>query len=178
MFYATNGRNGTTATSLTNTTISGNTAPSASALYVGYVLPQFHSTPSTNTITLTNTIVSGTVARQTSGSATDTNEKLNASSSVFDDAPTTGAGNTVNGTNTGNFFATDPLLGPLQDNGGATATMALTVGSPAIDTALAASCPSLDQRGFPRLGSCDIGAFEYQGDRIFANSFEDGEAYR
>jgi hypothetical protein len=22
-------------------------------------------------------------------------------------------------------------------------------------------CPSTDQRGFPRLGACDIGAFEY-----------------
>ncbi len=64
------------------------------------------------------------------------------------------------------FAATDlvgisPVLGPLQDNGGPTHTMALLPGSPAIDTGNT-SCEPFDQRGLPRpLGaSCDIGAFE------------------
>lgn len=57
----------------------------------------------------------------------------------------------------------DPMLAPLADTGGATATFALVPGSPAIDAA-GASCPSLDQRGQPRpaRAACDAGAFEAQ----------------
>jgi hypothetical protein len=62
----------------------------------------------------------------------------------------------------------DPLLGPLQDNGGPTQTMALLAGSPAIDAGDNTNAPDWDQRGegFPRIvnGIIDIGAFEYQGD--------------
>ncbi len=53
----------------------------------------------------------------------------------------------------------DPLLGPLQDNGGGTATMALGAGSPAIGAGT--NCPALDQRGKSRTGSCDLGAVEH-----------------
>jgi hypothetical protein len=52
----------------------------------------------------------------------------------------------------------DPLLGPLQDNGGTTKTMALMAGSPAIGAG--AGCPATDQRGQPRTGACDIGAYQ------------------
>jgi hypothetical protein len=57
---------------------------------------------------------------------------------------------------------TDPLLGPLQNNGGFTRTMALLPGSSAIDSGYAADCPAADQRGVarPRGSGCDIGAFE------------------
>jgi hypothetical protein len=58
----------------------------------------------------------------------------------------------------------NPLLGPLQDNGGPTQTMALQPGSPAIDLVptLAAQCPATDQRGVsrPASGACDAGAYE------------------
>jgi hypothetical protein len=39
--------------------------------------------------------------------------------------------------------------------------MALPFGSPAIHAANAATCPATDQRGKPRAGGCDIGAFQY-----------------
>lgn len=63
---------------------------------------------------------------------------------------------------------TDPLLGPLQDNGGLTWTHALLWGSPAIDAGDNAQCPPTDQRGITRpfdgnwdgLAVCDIGSFE------------------
>jgi hypothetical protein len=70
-----------------------------------------------------------------------------------------------------NFFALDrfgtiaaplnPLLGPLQFNGGPTPTMALLAGSPAIERGKPESTPT-DQRGFPRVSGSfpDAGAFE------------------
>ncbi len=63
----------------------------------------------------------------------------------------------------------DPVLGPLQDNGGPTWTMALGPGSAAIDAADDAICAAdpvnnLDQRGVtrPQGAHCDIGAYERQ----------------
>ena len=58
---------------------------------------------------------------------------------------------------------TDPMLGPLQDNGGPTFTHELLTGSPAIDAVpVGAACSSTDQRGVsrPQGAACDIGAFE------------------
>jgi predicted outer membrane repeat protein len=59
----------------------------------------------------------------------------------------------------------DPLLGPLDDNGGPTLTMALLPGSPVIDAGNDANCPSTDQRGIlrPQGAHCDIGAVEMEG---------------
>ncbi|NCF23691.1 MAG: hypothetical protein GWP60_04075, partial [Gammaproteobacteria bacterium] len=58
----------------------------------------------------------------------------------------------------------DPVIGPLQDNGGPTLTHGLLPGSPAIDTANPAFCPPTDQRGVPRPpgGGCDVGSFEFE----------------
>jgi hypothetical protein len=55
----------------------------------------------------------------------------------------------------------DPLLGPLQDNGGPTETRALLAGSPALDAVVSRRlCRNPDQRGEPRTDPCDIGAYE------------------
>ena len=65
--------------------------------------------------------------------------------------------------NVGDMDNTDPLLGPLADNGGPTLTCGLLPGSPAINTGdPACPPPDTDQRGFPRPEGirCDIGAFE------------------
>jgi predicted outer membrane repeat protein len=63
--------------------------------------------------------------------------------------------------------AVDPLLGVLEDYGGPTLTIPLQTDSPAIDAA--ASCPISDQRGYPRDGPCDIGAYEFGGGIIITN---------
>jgi hypothetical protein len=70
--------------------------------------------------------------------------------------------NTCNLTQPNDLPATLPLLGPLQNNGGWTATHALLPGSPGIDNGDTGTCPTGDQRGFPRpIGpACDIGAYE------------------
>jgi hypothetical protein len=62
----------------------------------------------------------------------------------------------------------NPQLGALQNNGGATQTLALLPGSPAIDAgdpaATGTAAPATDQRGLPRVvnGVIDIGALEVQ----------------
>ncbi len=63
---------------------------------------------------------------------------------------------------------TNPKLGPLQNNGGATWTHALLLGSPAVDAGTNSGCPATDQRGVARpvdgngdgTAMCDIGAVE------------------
>ena len=71
-------------------------------------------------------------------------------------------------TGPGDQINTDPMLGPLQDNGGPTFTHALLPGSPAIDAGDPSFTPppSLDQRGCPfsRVfnSRIDIGSFEAQ----------------
>jgi len=71
-------------------------------------------------------------------------------------------------TGPGDQINTDPILGPLQDNGGPTFTHELLPGSPAIDAGDPSSTPppSFDQRGpgFDRVsgGRIDIGSFEVQ----------------
>lgn len=71
--------------------------------------------------------------------------------------------------NSNDLSGIEPKLGPLQDNGGPTLTQALMPG-PAINGGNPEGCIdnlgnplNTDQRGMPRVGRCDIGAFEYQG---------------
>jgi hypothetical protein len=68
-------------------------------------------------------------------------------------------------TGAGSLNNTDPLLGPLADNGGSTQTMALLPGSPAIDAAVPQPGINTDQRGTLRpFGLApDIGAYEWNG---------------
>jgi len=76
-------------------------------------------------------------------------------------------------TNTTDQINTDPMLGPLQDNGGPTFTHALLRGSPAIDKGKNLSASATDQLGQPRTydhpaipnaaggDGTDIGAVEF-----------------
>jgi len=72
---------------------------------------------------------------------------------------------------TGDLNDVNPLIGPLQNNGGLTFTHALLSGSPAIDSGNPAGCKdqdgnllTTDQRGItrPQGTRCDIGAFELE----------------
>jgi len=66
-------------------------------------------------------------------------------------------------TGTNDQINTEPQLGPLANNGGATQTHALLSVSPAINTGNDALAPPVDQRGYFRLGASDKGAFEFGG---------------
>ncbi|MCP4425842.1 MAG: hypothetical protein GY803_15220 [Chloroflexi bacterium] len=63
-------------------------------------------------------------------------------------------------TSAGDLPNENPLLGSLQNNGGPTLTHALLPDSPAIDAGLPTSCSATDQRGWSRVGICDIGSYE------------------
>ena len=83
----------------------------------------------------------------------------------------------VNYAEEGNLYATDPLLGPLADNGGPTWTNAIAANSPARDAVIWIQYYTVtDQRGFVRRQRGDtvpdIGAYEYGADRLFANGFD------
>lgn len=81
----------------------------------------------------------------------------------------------ISGISTGNLLGVDPVLGPLQNNGGQTLTHALLSSSPAIDAGDPGGCldhnnalVTTDQRGYARpidgdgngSSRCDMGAFE------------------
>jgi parallel beta-helix repeat protein len=139
---------GRSSCTLTNTTLSGNTASEGSAVSSFGVLP----------VTLTNSVVDGDCTQLEGGEVAWTSGGYNIESSgdtcILDE-----------GTDQVDVSAEDLMLGPLQDNGGATMTHALGAGSVAIDVIPAEMCEvDEDQRGEPRPGGamCDVGAFEVQ----------------
>jgi hypothetical protein len=109
-------------------------------------------------LNLTNTIVAGNTAGY--GSDIDGAVSTADHNVVGDGSASTGIVNGVNG----NIVGVNALLGPLQNNGGPTETMALLAGSPAIGHADATKAPTADERGVKRLDepgeTTDIGAFE------------------
>lgn len=124
---------------LTNVTITGNSAAQGGAIY----------NDNGSHTTIVNSILYGNIG----GEISDYSGTSTVSYSIVQG----GYAGTEN-------LDVDPLLGPLQDNGGFTQTMALGSGSPAIDAGDDANCPDIDQRGVarPQGSHCDIGAYEYE----------------
>ena len=145
---------------LNNVTIAGNTAGTSAAGGFGAGFEGF--------VTASNTIFSGNtlVGTPNDCGGTLTSAGYNLIKSTV--------GCTITGVTTGNIIGQDAQLAPLTDNGGATQTLALLPGSPAINAGNPAvpgsggnACTVSDQRGVsrpqPASGRCDIGAFESQG---------------
>jgi predicted outer membrane repeat protein len=142
---------------LTNCTLSLNSATTGGGIWV-------NPANGGGILNLINTIVAG----NTAGTGPDIYGHVAlADHNLVGDV--TGSSGIVNGVN-GNIAGgngnpvINPLLGPLQNNGGPTQTMALLPGSPAIGKANNSKAPATDQRGLPRLDELgeltDIGAFE------------------
>jgi hypothetical protein len=167
---------------ISNSTISGNTAAGNSFKGPGYGGGVFNYAGST--ATLNNSTFSGNGSNFgggicNNGSAEVQNTIFNAGASgenIFNaggivtsdgyNISSDGGGGLLNGP--GDQINTNPLLSPLQDNGGRTLTHALLPGSPAIDAGNPSFTPPpfYDQRGtrFLRVynGRLDVGSFEVQ----------------
>ena len=176
---------------LENTTVSGNTAENGTQFGADGRGGGIHTS---STVTLANATIANNQAGRgggvfgASGSTITLRNTIVAANSAsvatnnFAATPTSQGYNLL-GENPGGLAATDivnsnPLLGPLANNGGPTQTHALQSGSPAIDAANPATpgsgspaCEATDQRGETRpqdgdgdsTARCDIGAFEKVG---------------
>jgi hypothetical protein len=150
---------------LTNVTFHNNSAPTGGGMYNDGSLP-----------TLTNVTFSGNTATSSTGGMYNTYSNPYIYNSVFWNngseiynnfsnptiADSIVSGGCPSSSTCTHIINANPLLGPLQDNGGFTQTMALGPGSPAIDAGNDANCPSTDQRGVtrPQGSHCDMGAYE------------------
>lgn len=117
------------------------------------------------TITITNSTIASNSGAGLSRSGITLRNTIVANNTTNCADPVTDGGNNLQfpGSSCGTFTSANPLLSSLANNGGPTQTMALSAGSPAINAGNSALCPATDQRGSPRVGTCDIGAFEFQG---------------
>jgi predicted outer membrane repeat protein len=98
----------------------------------------------------------------------------NCAGTITSDGYNLSSDSTCNFSGRGDLNGKNPKLGALGNNGGPTQTMALQIGSPALDAGNPAGCRDFrgnllktDQRGLPRPGggettSCDMGAYESQ----------------
>jgi parallel beta-helix repeat protein len=163
---------------MTNVTVSGNAAD-----YGGGVSNTVDPLTIVNSTIASNTVTTGSAGPggiQNYGLITFTNtilaynQNANCYNPLGDPLTSNGhnldSGDTCGFSATGDITDTNPLLGPLQDNGGDTWTHALLKGSPAIDMGTNTGCPPTDQRGVSRpvdgdldgTATCDIGAYEYE----------------
>lgn len=116
---------------------------------------------SNNVVSVGNTIIAGNVAPPPG--APDASGPYNSQGSNLVGNGSGSTGFTASGDQVGtNGAPIDPKLDTLKNNGGATDTMALLVGSPAINAGNDAIAPPTDQRGVGRAGKSDIGAYEFQ----------------
>jgi parallel beta-helix repeat protein len=172
-----------------NSTLSGNTAAQGGAIFSGRgnyddpALVVVHSTLSSNSAQdgggiyfergmarLQSTLVAGNSGTSANPDlrGTFTSDGHNLIGNV---GTATGFVNGQNGdiVGGGGNPVVDPLLGPLQDNGGPTRTYQPLAGSPVIDAGDNAGAAVTDQRGAPRIldgnndgtAAADIGAVEY-----------------
>ena len=158
---------------IVNSTFSGNSAPRGGGIYNEF----------DNTVTLTNSTFANNSAALNGSSIFNDDGIVNLQNTIIADSsghncagspavnPSSGVNlstDTSCGAASSSLIIDDPGLLPLANNGGWTQTMALPVGSPAIDAADNAICAAApvnnrDQRYAirPYNSICDIGAYEY-----------------
>ena len=174
---------------LTNSTVSGNTAgggngggisnaSSGSELTVtnGTITGNVATLPgggvfNFGAVTLINTIVAN---NSSGGDCYGTVTRLGSISSLGHNLDNDGS---CELSGPGDLSDTDPLLGPLRDNGGPTFTHALRPGSRAIDAGDDTAAPLTDQRGVrrPQGRDSDIGAYEFEPPAFTVDSTGDGK---
>jgi len=168
-----------TSATLENITISGNTAPAGGGIF-----------NDGNLFVLNSTFLENTAAdlSGTKGGNIENADTVRIKNSIVANSlagpncagskPIVSEGNNIESADTCSFHdpsdlppGTDPMVGPLADNGGPTLTHALMANSPAIDAGDDIDCPQRDQRRSYRPSDgngdqfkvCDIGTYEYDG---------------
>jgi parallel beta-helix repeat protein len=160
-----------TSVTLTNCTVSGNTGSVGGLAFdnsspatltncsvannSSFGIVVVSSSRATSLVTLVNTMVLDTINGFVS---------LTSFNNLVQGIPGLGAaGGLVDGTDGNLVNVANPRVGTLGNYGGATQTLALLPGSPAINAGTATGAPTTDQRGIARVGNVDIGAFESRG---------------
>jgi CSLREA domain-containing protein len=159
------------ATTLENSTISGNTASGADG--GGGILTDPASGNPQGTASLTNVTVTANSAPSGAGGGLRNNGAITVKNTIVsgnNGGNCSGGGaiseqgnNLENGTSCGLNVTANPQLGPLAGNGGVTPTHAISANSPAADAGADCPPPDTDQRGVSRPvgAACDIGAYEF-----------------
>jgi len=169
---------------LTDSTVSGNHTPSdglIGGVYARDVMNVFSCTIAGNTGggTLAAGLFSGYSSPQLQNTivANNTTDGIEFDVGTANGRPVLGSNNLIRVAKAttavpADTISADPLLGPLCDNGGATRTQTLLPGSPAIDKG-GPTGHSFDQLDLARVvgGKVDIGAVEFDPDRIFGSGF-------
>jgi hypothetical protein len=161
---------GTTApVTIVNSTIAGNSAPGPVAFAGGIVVG------ATNALTLRNVILAHNtggnvwnpwnISRQVAGSNVVQFPRYRPQPSGQEEPAAVASG----------LQWADPQVAAPAWNGGSAPTAAIAPGSPAHDAGAAAGAPAADQRGVPREGAPDLGAFEISDDVVFADGFASGD---
>jgi hypothetical protein len=162
-----------TGTFLSNSTVASNTSQTGGAVAIfdgGTALEEY-------TLYLDSTIIAGNTINGSGGHAADLSIGPDLTLDVIGTNNLVGTADAAV-TLPADTLRSDPLLLPLADNGGATWTMALAPGSPALDTGANRLDLATDQRGhgYVRVSgaSTDIGAYEVQpvADAIFVDGFD------
>ena len=133
---------------LLNCTITGNSATDETAKGGGFANYAQQTAYFNNCIVANNTATDASTNNgYSSGVVVSGGYNIDSENSCYFDEPT-------------DQINTDPLLGPLQNNGGPTSTCAITAGSPAYNRGTGGT--DTDQRGItrPQAGAYDIGAYE------------------
>jgi predicted outer membrane repeat protein len=165
---------------ITNSTFSGNKAQDNDNTGVGGAIASRHWASTTDVV---NTTFVDNYAGSQGGAIFQGNKPISVENSIFDNNTVGNPSNTQQQTNvelidgggnlqwspnnpneakvTENITIANPLLGPLQNNGGSTLTHALLASSPAINAGNSTDAPTTDQRGIVRDSRPDIGAYEF-----------------
>ena len=169
---------------LTNATLNGNSATKGGGVYVTGYVRMTHATFSANSAT------SGGAMYNTNYSEVHISNSIfwgNGSGLLVEDGAlaVTITDSVVQGgcpfssvVACTHIINANPVLGALQNNGGFTKTMALGVGSSAVDISKT-NCPANDQRGLarPQGSGCDAGAVEAHVLALVSNAAYDGYAW-